>query len=413
MNMWFARLLLTAFLAWCLTASVSATIMENGQPRLDPWPGQVNTIDLDSSWRSYDADAPEIAYKGRWDSKHISWWSAPGIKLQFSGSKLAVSFGEHTNDGTLVAYRIGRLDWLFANVTADATYQFVGEGTEYEELPGDGDHIFEMRVTNWGIGVQIAGASVAVDDHLTKPENFKKKVEIIGGSLTGGQYATYETLSSWSFIYAQGLGNVEFGITAYPGACLVDMQCYGGGVHGMIWWWHHASDPGSRAREMYDHEPEEYDVTAEQPADLVIIQMGGNDHRNPNNIPGENFFQGYVDLIENIHQHWPDAEIVIMTQWGVWNQQDDEYEQTVVYEEEIQRVYEHFKDRKWRFVYLFHTDGILGHNDINPKNHPTDVGHIKIASHLLQWTNLMLGWELNPRGEMQHGTLYWNNMEQY
>ena len=189
---------------------------------------------------------------------------------------------------------------------------------------------------------------------------------------------------------------------------------------------------------MYDHDPEEYDVTAEQPADLVIIQMGGNDHRNPNNIPGENFFQGYVDLIENIHQHWPDAEIVIMvrtafsthftslsssehlltqmdaqTQWGVWNQQDDEYEQTVVYEEEIQRVYEHFKDRKWRFVYLFHTDGILGHNDINPKNHPTDVGHIKIASHLLQWTNLMLGWELNPRGEMQHGTLYWNNMEQY
>ena len=72
MTMWFARLCLSVLLAWCLTASVSATIMENGQPRLDPYPGQVDTIDLDSSWRSYDADAPEIAYKGRWDSKHIS-----------------------------------------------------------------------------------------------------------------------------------------------------------------------------------------------------------------------------------------------------------------------------------------------------------------------------------------------------
>ncbi|KAL3454231.1 SGNH hydrolase-type esterase domain-containing protein [Aspergillus insuetus] len=409
--MWSPSFLLTTLLSW--SVSVSATILQNGQPRDDPYPGQVSTIDLDSSWRNYDADAPEISYKGRWDSKHISWWSAPGIKLQFSGSKLAISFGEHTSEGTLVAYRLGRLDWRFSNVTADATYQFVGPGTEYEELPLDGDNVFEMRVTNWGIGVQIAGASVDVDAQLKKPPQYKKKVEIIGGSLTGGQYATYETLSSWAFVYAQGLGNVEFGITAYPGACLVDLQCYGGGAHGMIWYWHRASDPGSRARAMYDHEPEEYDVTAEQPADLVIIQMGGNDHRHPNEIPGENFYQGYIDLIEDIHHHWPDAEIVIMTQWGVWNQEGDEYEQTVIYEEEIQRVYEHFKDRKWRFVYLFHTDGILGHNDINPKNHPTDVGHIKIASHMLQWTNLMLGWDLNPRGEMQHGTLYWNNMENY
>lgn len=61
--------------------------------------------------------------------------------------------------------------------------------------------------------VQIAGASVDVDHHLSKPPTFKRKVEIIGGSLTGGQYATYETISSWAFLYAQGLGNVEFGIT--------------------------------------------------------------------------------------------------------------------------------------------------------------------------------------------------------
>jgi hypothetical protein len=70
--MWF-RFLLAALL-WSLG---SATIMENGQPRADPYPGQCSTIDLDSSWRSYDADAPEISYKGRWDSKHISCESSP------------------------------------------------------------------------------------------------------------------------------------------------------------------------------------------------------------------------------------------------------------------------------------------------------------------------------------------------
>lgn len=63
---------------------------------------------------------------------------------------------------------------------------------------------------------------------------------------------------------------------------------------------------------MYGGEPEEWDVTAEQPADLVIIQMGGNDHRHPNEIPGENFFDGYIEVIEDVHKHWPDASIVIM-----------------------------------------------------------------------------------------------------
>lgn len=36
---------------------------------------------------------------------------------------------------------------------------------------------------------------------------------LIFESLTSGQYATYETISSWSFLYAAGLGNVEYGIT--------------------------------------------------------------------------------------------------------------------------------------------------------------------------------------------------------
>lgn len=63
---------------------------------------------------------------------------------------------------------------------------------------------------------------------------------------------------------------------------------------------------------MYGGEPEEWDVTAEQPADLVIIQMGGNDHRHPNEIPGENFFDGYIEVIEDVHKAWPDASIVIM-----------------------------------------------------------------------------------------------------
>lgn len=114
---------------------------------------------------------------------------------------------------------------------------------------------------------------------------------------------------------------------AYAGACLVDEQCYGGGARGMVrslipttlyaltiqtWYWHRASDPGSRSRDMYPGGSEKFDNSAEQPADLVIIQMGGNDYRHPNEIPGRDFYHAYVDMIEDIHSTWPNAVVLIM-----------------------------------------------------------------------------------------------------
>lgn len=397
-----------AILSWPLTL---ATILQNGQIKDDPYPGQAPVIALDESWRNYGPDVPEIAYKGRWDSQHISWWSAPGIKLQFSGKKLAVSFGPQTNEGTLVAYRLGNLDWQYSNVTADATYQFIGDWTELDEGLVNVQKTFEMRVTNWGIGVQIAGVSTGSNSELTVPPKFKRKVEVIGGSIASGQYGSYETLSSWAYLFVAGLGNVEHTLTSYAGACLVDKQCYDGHAHGMTWYWHRASDPGSRSRQIYPEEPEIFDNSAEQPADLVLIQMGGNDFRHPNEIPGRNFYHAYVELIEDIHKTWPNAIVLIVSQWWVWRKEGLNYNPSMAYEQEGRDVHEHFKDRG--FVYYFDTTGILQHNDINPKNHPTDVGHIKLASHLLQWTKLVLRWDLEPLGEVQHGTLYWNDMQDY
>ncbi|TQB72603.1 hypothetical protein MPDQ_006736 [Monascus purpureus] len=410
--MWTPRLAFTLLLWWPLYFHLhaSATILDNGQPRRDPYPGQAQRIDLDESWRRYGADAPEIAYKGRWDSKHISWWSAPGLRLQFSGGKLAITFGPNTDEGTLVAYRIDSLDWQFSNVTADSTYQFVGPWSDLDEAHLAETKVFEMRV-------QIAGVAVAGDALLTVPPTFPKKVEIIGGSLASGQFATYETLSSWAHQYVAGLGNVEYTITAYPGACLVDNQCYGG-VHGMTWYWHRASDPGFRAAQMYGPEPEEFDVGAGQPADLVLIQMGGNDHRPPNEIAAPDFYHAYIDMIEDVHRTWPHATVLIVVlsnddqgQWGLFHREGTKYVQDMLYEEEHKRVHEYFKDRG--FVYYFPTRGILQHNDIAPKDHPTDYGHAKVASHLLQWTRLVLGWQLEPTGEVQHGTLFWNDQQEY
>lgn len=61
---------LVSALLWSL--HTAATILQNGQVREDPYPGQAPRIELDDSWRTYDADTEEISYKGRWDSNHVS-----------------------------------------------------------------------------------------------------------------------------------------------------------------------------------------------------------------------------------------------------------------------------------------------------------------------------------------------------
>jgi len=51
-----------------------ATILQNGQARIVDYP---NTVIDPSAYQftSYAPNAPELSYKGRWDSKHVSWFS--------------------------------------------------------------------------------------------------------------------------------------------------------------------------------------------------------------------------------------------------------------------------------------------------------------------------------------------------
>lgn len=50
------------------------------------------------------------------------------------------------------------------------------------------------------------------------------------------------------------------------------------------------------------------------------------------------------------------------------------------------------------FVHHFNTTGILQHNDIGPQWHPTDVGAIKVASHLQQFIRIKFDWDLYATG---------------
>lgn len=50
------------------------TILQNGQVKITNYPN--TAIDKAShSFHSYPANASQLSYKGRWDSRKISWWS--------------------------------------------------------------------------------------------------------------------------------------------------------------------------------------------------------------------------------------------------------------------------------------------------------------------------------------------------
>jgi hypothetical protein len=66
------------------------------------------------------------------------------------------------------------------------------------------------------------------------------------------------------------------------------------------------------------------------------------------------------------------------------------------------------------FVHIFNTTGVLNYNDIGPQYHPTDVGALKVASHLMRFINIKFGWDMLNTGTMvQSGTLYWNDEQNY
>jgi hypothetical protein len=96
----------------------------------------------------------------------------------------------------LVAFRLNHEDWLFSTVTAHSTHQFISNATLGLNRSSE-VRVFELRVTNWAYGVQTEHVHLAAANKLVALPAYGRRIEIIGDSLTAGQYNRYEALSSW------------------------------------------------------------------------------------------------------------------------------------------------------------------------------------------------------------------------
>ncbi|OTB15330.1 hypothetical protein K445DRAFT_318164 [Daldinia sp. EC12] len=419
-----------------LCALAAGTILQNGQVRITDYPD--TKIDISSyDFRTYDENATELSYKGRWDSKKVSWWSAPGLVFGFTGNTVAITFGELTTDTTLVGYRVGGMDWTFTNVTAGATHLLVTPSTPgINETYPINPLTFELRVTNWAYGVQIDKVHVAAGESLIKIPPHERTIEFIGDSLSSGMYTSYEGLSSFAYGVGAGLGDTEYYITAYPGICVSDQECWGN-RRGQVHQWFYASDTSWRAAQIWGDNPEPWDFKKQETTpDIVIINLGTNDNNAANNVSTETYVDAYKNLIRGVHGKYPKAQVIVMQLWMGFYQYGNTYQQNLGYEQELKDIVSYFNSDAYLsapsiwdgttnmttvldapsepFVHYFSTKGIMQHNDIGPLWHPTDVGAIKVASHLTQFIKLTFGWDLVATGpEIFHDTLYWNDQQNY
>ncbi len=82
---------------------------------------------------------------------------------------------------------------------------------------------FELGVTSWAYGVQIDAVHLSKGEKLIKISNFERNIEALGDSLSSGDFATFEGLSSYAYGLTAGLGNTEYSTTVYQ----YDEVCWG------------------------------------------------------------------------------------------------------------------------------------------------------------------------------------------
>lgn len=274
--------------------------------------------------------------------------SAAGLVFGYTGQTVAISFGNLTDQGVLVGYRISGLDWQFTNITKGATHLLVSLETPGANLTDPvNPSTFELRVSNWGYGVQIDKVHVAHGEKLIKIPDHDRRVEVIGDSLSAGYGNTYESLSSFAYGLGAGLGNTEYDIIGYPGICAADQDCWGN-PRGQVHQWFYTSDTRSQAMDIWggrslfilstsaeycflqNHvteailntltktfgilpdNPEPWDFSRHTPPDIVVINIGTNDQNEANNVSTDAYVDAYTKLVQGVHGKYPNANVILM-----------------------------------------------------------------------------------------------------
>jgi len=154
---------------------------------------------------------------------------------------------------------------------------------------------------------------------IHKYEPLDKYIQIVGDSLTAGQYLPNEQADSWSFLFGKYM-NAETDIIAKPGICLSDIPLYGMD-HGMEVSYFLNSNPLARSWGYISDEA--HDFSERKAPDLMIIFLGTNDAGNDAKVVAEDYYETLKKFLTRVREIYPETPLAITSLLydpGNWNE---------------------------------------------------------------------------------------------
>ncbi|OUM59523.1 hypothetical protein PIROE2DRAFT_14935, partial [Piromyces sp. E2] len=223
-----------------------------------------------------------------------------GFKLDFSGTSLYIVSGGRSQPRIECGYSLDYQDFVYVNIT-------IGENKILSGLDHT-RHNIQFWVSNTDGGfLQLESIKIDKNAEIHRYQPQEKYIQVIGDSLSSGQYSPHESLDSWPFLLGQLL-NVEMDVLAIPGIALADKVSMSSWkkTHGMSYQYFMVQHEASEAWGYSKNTP--FDFSNSREPDYIIINLGTNDIGLS---VQENQFMDYmVDFVKSIRTVYPNATII-------------------------------------------------------------------------------------------------------
>ncbi len=295
---------------------------------------------------------PNIKYIGRWDthstSVATSYWPGAYLKTVFTGKTVKIKLG-----GTVSIFVSldNKTDVLYAKAsgTVNLTPTPLAAGT----------HTIRVATYSEHDSLNFEGFLFDAGAKTSAPVISSKLVEFVGDSITAGATTTKHALSDYAWLVGEQL-KVEHTQIAQGGICLTDsVLCTSTGI-GM-------SSQFFKMQTIYFPNSPAWDFSRYQ-ANEVVINLGTND--NGYHVPDATFQSTYVTFIQKIRAKYASATILALRPFKGAKAAS------------ILKVVQTVNAAGDRNVHYIDTTGWITSADTNDGLHPSDAGHVKIATHL-------------------------------
>ncbi|KAI0686318.1 SGNH hydrolase-type esterase domain-containing protein [Cytidiella melzeri] len=362
------------FSAVALPQSASSPAVE-----LDSVPSSIHdTVDIHN---------PQIHYHGRWDNLQGTWWAGSGLKLHVNNLQtLTLNLGPHTTSPlTSVGVSVDYGSYTTVNVSAGAN------AIPLPTKKGSGDAASVVRITTEGWQdnrMQLESIDINRGAILESYTPSQIRFQVIGDSLSAGQYLPQGVLQAWPVLTTEFL-KAELNVNAQPGAALKDIPAWGN-VHGVSYEFFKTEDTGYYYTTDHNYTTP-WDFSKDQPAPThIVIHIGANDASQ--NVTSTDFEQTYLTFVTRLRTIYHTQPILVFTPWG-WPASDGSI--SYYYPGSYSKIVNDLHALGDENVFLVNTTGWIRWQDVFPDNtHPTVEGHQRIAGFFEEW---LAEWGLKPQ----------------